>query len=166
MMSKFIPRWSRWNAVEDTVLGTETANQQACKTSRSPFAGFAGALVGRPELSTALADRQEPGCVPKKRASYDLERAEIESMDLATFATASLVVRMQSRILGCSVLLVSDDVPHLALGGDSPTFRAAELRKLAILRPPPHDLQVIHDVKTIFDGVITDVQQRDGLDND
>ncbi|MDY7091578.1 MAG: hypothetical protein SX243_01255 [Acidobacteriota bacterium] len=67
-------------------------------------------------------------------------------------------MRVRSSILGQDVLFVSDNVPEAAIAHRGLTvYRARELRKLAILGPSPRSLKTIHDAKTIFDGVITDV---------
>ena len=109
----------------------------------------------KPELITLIRERE----------STPAEGSEIATMSLREFALAGIVAQVHSNVLGCEVLFVSDNVPEAALEGtDLPIYRAAELHNLAILRPPPHTLQVVHDVKTIFDGVITDVRERDDHD--
>ena len=86
---------------------------------------------------------------------------ELGAMSLDLFAQAGLIVRVRSEVLGCQILFVSDNVPEAALtDADLPVYRAAELRKLALLHPEPHHLRGLHDAKTIFDGTITDVQDR------
>lgn len=109
----------------------------------------------KPELITLIRERE----------AAPVEGPEIAAMRLSDFARAGLIARVRSNVLGSEVLFVSDNVPETALEGtDLPVYRAAELRKLAILRPPPRTLQVVHDVKTIFNGVITDVRERDDHD--
>ncbi len=99
-----------------------------------------------------------PTCKTSKSPNHE----NVAGMDLDTFARAGLIVQVSSRVLGCEVLLISDDVPDAALAGtDMPVYRTAELRKLAILRPRPRDLRRIHDVKTIFNGSIADVRPRE-----
>ena len=84
-------------------------------------------------------------------------------MDLETFSRAGLILQVRSEVLGCSVLFVSDDVPEAALAGYGlPVYRVEELRKLALLKPAPHSLRGLHDAKTIFEGTITDVRDRNG----
>lgn len=114
----------------------------------------------KPEIVALIRDRTPaPGSGASEQPGED---ARIAAMTLDDFAEAGLVVRIRSRILGALVLFVSDDVPDTALAAlESPIYRVAELRKLAILRSGPRALRCIHDVKTIFDGVITDVRSSD-----
>jgi len=89
------------------------------------------------------------------------DEVTVAAMTLDEFAAAGLTVRVWSNVLGCEVLFVSDDVPDAELEGtDLPIYRTDELRKLELLRPRPRDLRRIHDVKTIFNGAIADVRQR------
>jgi len=41
-----------------------------------------------------------------------------------------------------------------------PVYRAAELRKLALLRSGPRAVRRVHEVKTILNGRITDVRKK------
>jgi hypothetical protein len=92
---------------------------------------------------------------------------EVAAMRLSAFARAGLILRVYSGVLERDVHFVSDDVPESDLpDSDLPVYRAAELRKLALLRPEPHDLRRIHETKTIFHGVITDVRPSHGYDRD
>lgn len=164
-MSKFVPRWSHWKAMEGARPEVETANQEASKTCKSPFAGFAGSLGRHSEVSTGLLDRPRSASSVQDRSSHDSEMGRIEAMDLAAFARAGLIVRVHSEVLGCDVLFVSDNVEASVLAGnDLPIYPARELRKLAVLGPEPHDLRCIHEVKTIFNGAITDVRPFDDRD--
>ena len=43
---------------------------------------------------------------------------------------------------------------------DLPIYRAHELKKLAVLRPAPHHLRRIHEVKEVFKGTIAAVEDR------
>ena len=82
----------------------------------------------------------------------------IAQMDLEEFANAGLVVRVHSSILHCDVLFVSDNVDESTIDAVGlPIYRAAELRRLAVLGPEPRTLRAIHDVKTVFDGTVADV---------
>ena len=160
-MGEFVARWSTWTEPIDGsdargqptsktskshVISSETRDQTASKTSKSPFAGFAGS---------------QPPRSGEKSGGGDLA-AGVAAMTLDEFATAGLVLRVRSTVLGCEVLFVSDDVPEEDLRDrDLPVYRAAELRKLAICCPRPRDLQRLHDVKTIFNGTIADVRPRD-----
>ena len=159
-MSKFVPRWSQWSVAEEALgrnADPEMAKQRTCKTCKSPFEGFAGGQGGH---SGEFTTGSELDSAPSVRSSVDLDHAQVESMDLATFAEAGLIVFVRSGVLDREVIFVSDDVPDAALAGNSrPAFRASELRKLAILRPAPSTLQVIHEVKAIFNGVIVDVRE-------
>ena len=106
----------------------------------------------KPELITLIRERE----------SASVECADIAAMSLAEFAQAGLIIRVRSDVLGRDVLFVSDDVPENALSGAAlPIYRASELRKLATLQPEPRSLRCIHEAKIIFDGVITDVRDRD-----
>lgn len=166
-MSKFVPRWSQWNALESAGPEVEMANQQTRKTCKSPSAGFAGSLDGHSELSAYQRDhpRSKPATPDRPRHGLVMER--IEAMDLTTFAGASLILQVHSRRLRVDVLFVSDNVAESALAGEElVVYRASELRKLAVLQPEPHTLRCLHEVKFIFNGVITDVRARDDHDQD
>ena len=166
-MSKFVPRWSQWNVMEGAEPEVETADQQARKTCKSPFAGFAGSLDGRSDLSAG--QRNRPRSIPTMpdRPGHGLVLERIEAMDLATFARADLILQVHSRLLGNDVLFVSDNVAESVLAGEElVVYRASELRKLAVLYPEPHTLRCLHEVKSIFNGVITDVRARDDHDQD
>lgn len=105
--------------------------------------------------------QRRPPAPDEDPAEQPVKVERIATMTLGEFAQAGLIARVRSNILGCEVLFVSDNVSEIALeGNDLPVYRAAEMRKLAILRPRPRALQCIHDVKTIFHGVITDVRER------
>lgn len=88
----------------------------------------------------------------------DLELERITSMSLDEFARAGLKVRVHSRVLGCDVLFISDNVADGDIDPKGLTFyRAHELRKLAVLKPQPHSLRTIHEVKAVFGGVIEEI---------
>jgi hypothetical protein len=132
------PQWDAGSDQSDGGGELETGSQGTSKTSRSPFAGFAGPLGER------CKDLGSAG-------------AAVAAMDLETFSQAGLIVRVRSKVLGTTVLFVSNNVPEAALAETIfPVYRASELRKLATLKPAPRSLQTIHDAKTIFEGVITD----------
>jgi len=113
----------------------------------------------KPQIVELLSQRQ---LAPGTGRSGEVPKAgRVEEMTLEAFAEAGLILQVRSEVLGSSVLFVSDDVPEAALAGsDLPVYRAAELRKLALLSPAPHSLRGLHDAKTIFEGTITDVQDR------
>jgi len=164
-VTEFVPQWSEWRALEDLQdprRNPEGTPQATCKTCKSPSAGFAGAVDGHSQR-----DRLTLGGVTVDAPSQDsdpgeAERQRLKDMDLATFASAEIIVRVHSKVLGCDVLFVSDNVPAGALAGHQlPIYRASELCNLAILRPQPRSLRYLHEVKTVFHGEITDVQSRD-----
>lgn len=162
-MSKFVRRWAGWDGSTPSSNTTaETSDQGTCKTSKTPFAGFAGSLPGDPSENPAALENREEGSMPTCKTSKIPNHEDVAGMDLDTFARAGLIVQVSSRVLGCEVLLASDNVPDAELEGtDIPIYRTDELRKLVLHRPRPRDLRRIHDVKTIFNGAITDVQPRD-----
>lgn len=85
----------------------------------------------------------------------------IAEMTLEEFSKAGLIVHVRSARLGCKVLFVSDNLSEAALSDVGlPIYRAGELRKLAVLRPQPHSLKTIHEVKTIFKGTIEEVSHE------
>lgn len=80
------------------------------------------------------------------------------NMTLDEFARAGLTVRIHSRVLGCNVLFVSDNAADGNINAQGPTvYRTHELRKLAVLKPQPHSLRTIHEVKAVFGGVIEEI---------
>lgn len=85
---------------------------------------------------------------------------EVEAMSLEQFAKAGLIVRVRAASLG-ELLFVSDDVPDSVLENDRlPIYRAHELRKLAVLRPRPHSLKTIHEVRTLFQATIEEISHE------
>lgn len=157
-MSQFKPRWSHWTAAELPAVPRrvgDTPSQPTCRTSKRPSAGSAGALVPRSNDSTGSNPRPgiglETGCPRNKALANDL----VAAMTIAEFARAGLVVTVRSKALNCRVLFVSDNVPDQAIEAKGlPVYRAAELRKLAQLRPSPGTIGSLHEIKVIFGGTI------------
>ncbi|MDA8021138.1 MAG: hypothetical protein MPN21_27185 [Thermoanaerobaculia bacterium] len=90
---------------------------------------------------------------------------EVAAMSLDDFAQAGLILRVRSAALDSQVLFVSDNVAKSALADEElVVYRASELHKPAVLHPEPHTLRCLHEVKSIFNGVITDVRERDDHD--
>lgn len=86
----------------------------------------------------------------------------VAAMTLKEFARAGLKVRVHSQVLGCDVLFVSDNVPDNEIDARGlPVYRAHELRKLALMKPQPHSLRCIHEVKTVFGGTVEAVTDRE-----
>ena len=93
------------------------------------------------------------------------EHEAIAALSLDELAQAGLVIRIHSTVLGTDVLFVSDNVPDEVIQAqDLPVYRAHELEKLASLRPAPHDLRRIHEVKEVFKGTIAAVEDRMGVE--
>ncbi|NJL27405.1 MAG: hypothetical protein HC897_05670 [Thermoanaerobaculia bacterium] len=87
---------------------------------------------------------------------------QVAAMTLEEFARAGLKLRVHSQVLGCDVLFISDNVPDDEIDARGlPVYRAHELRKLALLKPRPHSLRCIHEVKTVFGGTVEDVTDRE-----
>ncbi len=111
----------------------------------------------RPQVSAAMSANEAP------TPTLD----EVAAMSLDEFAQAGLILRVRSAALDSQVLFVSDNVAESALADEElVVYRASELRKLAVLHPEPHTLRCLHEVKSIFNGVITDVRARDDHDQD
>lgn len=105
----------------------------------------------KPELLALIRERS-PRAMPTP--------TEVEAMSLEQFAKAGLILHVRAAGLG-ELLFVSDDVPDSVLEDDRlPIYRAHELRKLAVLRPRPHSLKTIHEVKTIFQGTIEGISHE------
>ena len=101
---------------------------------------------------------QDPSHEQRNRAAIAADY-EVVQMSLDEFSRAGLILRVHSAALGAVVLFVSDNVPDADLHGSRFTvYRASELRKLAQFRPGPRSLQTLHDVKTIFQGALTDAR--------
>lgn len=114
--------------------------------------------IARGALESPEKPSETPASAGRAGSARHPKAEDIALMGLEEFAQAGLVVRVRSSILGQDVLFVSDNVPEAAIAHRGLTvYRARELRKLAILGPSPRSLKTIHDAKTIFDGVITDV---------
>ncbi len=114
----------------------------------------------KPQIVELLCQRQRAPATGG-HCGEPSKAGRVAEMTLEAFAEAGLILKVRSEVLGCSVLFVSDDVPEAAIAGyDIPIYRAAELRKLALLNPAPHSLRGLHDAKTIFEGTITDVRDR------
>lgn len=152
-MSEFVTRWANWGG---SAVGTD--HQSACETSKRAFAASAGTQEGPSEHSPDLSYSPEYDLGPTESGRQKSGGARIQGMTLAEFATAGLVVEVNSEVLAGRIFFVSDNVPDSRLAGvRRPVYRAHELRRLAVLRPEPRTLRSLHEVKTIFDGVITDV---------
>ena len=156
-MSKFVPRWSRWNTVEapsSPNRDSETGNLQACKTCKSPFAGFAGSEGGHSVEFTGALDHSEMAATPSP--------GKVAAMRLSAFADAGLVIHVHSEALDREVLFVSDNVPESKLEGrPEVVYRAHELKKLARIPPDPAGLRTVQMVKEIFGATIQGIRQKD-----
>ena len=115
------------------------------------------------ELRQSLASHKpELVNLIRQRDSALSREDAITAMDLDEFARADIVLRVHSTVLDQEVLFASDSLYESTRNSaDLPVYRASELRKLAILQPEPHSLRYLHEVKTIFNGTITDVRARD-----
>lgn len=74
----------------------------------------------------------------------------VVEMTLETFATAGLVVRVTSRLLGEDVLFVSDNAEGVDETGDLVVYRAEEL--LHLVRLPQECVRTVHRMKKVFRG--------------
>ncbi|NJL26519.1 MAG: hypothetical protein HC897_00920 [Thermoanaerobaculia bacterium] len=82
----------------------------------------------------------------------------VAAMTLDEFARAGLKVRVHSQVLACDVLFVSDNVSDDEIDARGlPVYRAQELKKLALMKPQPHSLRCIHEVKAVFKGTIEEI---------
>jgi len=140
----------------------ETGHQGTGKTSRKTSEGVAGAQAGHSQVLPAPVQATEASSEPSE-ASVGRQRTPcVEEMTLEDFAQAGLIVEVNSAVLGSRVLFVSDNVPDSRLAeAELPIYRAAELRRLAVLKPEPRTLRSLHEVKTIFEGAISDVRPND-----
>ena len=94
-----------------------------------------------------------------------LEREAVAALSLEELSRAGLIIRVYSTVLGREVLFVSDNVPDEIVEQQAlPVYRADELRKLAILRPEPHSLRRLHEVKEVFRGTIEAVEDRSTIE--
>ena len=100
----------------------------------------------------------------KKQDSSGPDIADVEAMTLSEFAQAGLIVRLgTAEEWGSDVLVVSDDVPEAeARKLGLAVYRASELRKIHILRPKPHEMRLLNEVKTIFNQTIVSVEPKAG----
>ena len=90
-----------------------------------------------------------------------LEREAVAALSLEELSRAGLIIRVYSTVLGREVLFVSDNVPDEIVERQAlPVYRTDELRKLAILRPAPHSLRRLHEVKEVFRGTIEAIEDR------
>ena len=154
-MKQFVPSWSRWGSAEEGRSEAAKAGQRACKTRKSPSAGFAGSLEAPSELPAASGEEADE--VARSGQNSERPRDQIESMSIEAFAQAGLILRVRLNGTGREVLFVSDNVPDAALSHRRlPTFRARELANLATLRPEPRNLRSIDEVKRLFSGDIQD----------
>ena len=85
---------------------------------------------------------------------------ELAAMPLETFATAGLVVEVDSAVVG-KCLFVSDNVPTSSLKRQKwvgrVVYRAKELDMIAEARMPAPELLRAHQVKAEFEGWIESV---------
>lgn len=93
---------------------------------------------------------------PEPNVSQQLPTPRVvAAMTLEEFARAGLKVRVHSQVLACDVLFVSDNVSDDEIDARGlPVYRARELKKLALMKPQPHSLRCIHEVKAVFNGTI------------
>ncbi|NJL26455.1 MAG: hypothetical protein HC897_00580 [Thermoanaerobaculia bacterium] len=120
------------------------------------------AIRTRPVQGTSepMSQAESPEGTARLMEGRDPQR--VAAMTLDEFASAGLKLRVHSQVLGCDVLFVSDNVPDDEIDAHGPpVYRAHELRKLALIKPQPHSLRCIHEVKTVFGGTVEDVTDRE-----
>lgn len=167
-MSAFESRWATWTdhkAIDHADSETdkrpedelETGNQPTAKTAKRVFGSFGSAqnpqsrrlfeVTEERDLATATPPMPDP----------------IAAMSLDEFATAGLVLLVESRLVGGRVLFVSDDVPDEKIGDEHlPAYRAWELKKLLAYPLNPKTLRTLNVAKTIFraEGATVEILER------
>lgn len=98
---------------------------------------------------TPLRDTM-PGGVSESQPS--LLVAEVVAMPLDDFASAGLVIEVQSEVLGGEAVLFASDNARLDPGERRVVYRAAEVRQLLGLRPA--DIRSVHRIKKGFGGTV------------
>ncbi len=95
------------------------------------------------------------------RSATEAQEDLVAAMGLEEFARAGLIVRVHSRILGRDVLFVSDGITNAEIQEQElPVYRAADMRKLAILKPNPRHLRWLHEIRDVFQG--TEIADEEG----
>lgn len=184
-MSEFVRRWASWGAADAAhgstsepapsrpAIEPETQCQPTDKTDKMPPGTPDGpnAVVQPTDKTDKIHFVSSVSSLPARSGDFPAHLVvteggqgptpeDVEAMALDKFAQAGLIVRVEVPRFGCDVLFVSDDVPEEEVENRGLTvYRAAELRKLYRWQPKPHDLRVIHDVKSIFGQTIVSIEK-------
>ena len=186
-MSEFVRRWASWGAADAAhgstsepapsrpAIELEAQCEPTDKTDKMPPGTPDGPKAGvQPTDKTdKIHSVSSVSSLPARSGDFPAHPIatpgsgrgptpeDVEAMALDEFARAGLIVQVEVPRFGSDVLFVSDDVPEVEVENRGLTvYRAAELRKLYRWQPKPHDLRVIHDVKTILGQTITSVEKR------
>ena len=88
---------------------------------------------------------------------------EVAAMGIERFARAGLIIQVTSEVLGCDVLFASDDVPQRALQHQGlVVYHAEELRRIRQLPASPSEVMIIHALKRVFGGKVSDLREAIG----
>jgi len=94
------------------------------------------------------------------RESFNSLRSQLTvenlpSIKLSDFAKLDCAIKIQSKVLNAEVWLCSDSEMEKQIQNDDPeaiTYTVDEARELIRLRPVPHELRKINDIKAVFRG--------------
>jgi len=80
---------------------------------------------------------------------------QIVNMKLSDLAKRDIALKIHSKVLNAEVWLCSDSEMEKQIQNDDPeaiTYSVDEVRELIRLRPTPHELRKINDIKAVFRG--------------
>jgi hypothetical protein len=89
-------------------------------------------------------------------AEVSREAERVANMSLASFANKKIVAKVQSSVLGKTVIFASDNAFLKEEDKEVGVYRASELRLIAVMEPDAETLKAIDRVKSIFNGRVID----------
>ena len=132
-MAIFERKWAHWGEMGEgkkTRNQPETHNHGTAKTDKRAFGGFGG------PLDAVLG-------------------VDLEALSVAAFASAGLILEVDSSVLGGRILLASDNTPgELTEDWEPHVFRGSDLWNLVPLRAPCGHRCTVADLLTIFGGTL------------
>jgi len=80
---------------------------------------------------------------------------QVTNMKLSELAKRNIAIQIFSKVLDCNIWLCSNIEMANQVTSDDPeaiTYSVDEVRELIRLRPSPHELRKINDIKAVFRG--------------
>lgn len=109
--------------------------------------------TAKQSLKALRGDQVHSPCVSRFEQFTVLDPTNADCMTIDAFAVAKMTLVVESTPNGQRAIFASDDIPPDEVPeGDMPVYRAAELRKLAVLSPFPGTVQTLGQAKAIICG--------------